>query len=186
MHDPNIKYRNIILQRINSVVLLSTRIVLLLESLLWWWTELRTMLRHLNRRGSKRNHLSAFNSVQFTIYYMFFFNIDAVVCENNDQFQGWELNIWQFIVIVEIKYFLNLNKYYLPIFILSIHFRQISPKTFRVIITIILCYPWITQYYCINSWYSQLSHDTIAIYLAVGPDGNTLKLKHILTKTKIL
>jgi hypothetical protein len=143
---------------------------------------------------------------------MFFFNIDAVVCENNDQFQGWELNIWQFInctllkalrwfrldprlfkwrnivlssvhhhsndsnnstmrvlskttlfilckimfrylifgsciniwqfiVIVEIKYFLNLNKYYLPIFILSIHFRQISPKTFRVTITIILCCP---------------------------------------------
>jgi hypothetical protein len=30
------------------------------------------------------------------------------------------------IVIVEIKYFLNLNEYYLPIFILSIHFRQIS------------------------------------------------------------
>jgi hypothetical protein len=50
----------------------------------------------------------------------------------------------KFIVIVEIKYFLNLNEYYLPIFILSIHFRQISfvfksPKTFRVIITIILC-----------------------------------------------
>ena len=32
----------------------------------------------------------------------------------------------KFIVIVEIKYFLNLNEYYLPIFILSIHFRQIS------------------------------------------------------------
>ena len=28
--------------------------------------------------------------------------------------------------MVEIKYFLNLNEYYLPIFILSIHFRQIS------------------------------------------------------------
>ena len=65
------------------------------------------------------------------------------------------------------------------------HFFK-SPKTFRVIIAIILCCPWITQYYCINSGYSQLSHDTIAIYLAVGPDGNTLKLKHILTKTKIL
>jgi hypothetical protein len=53
---------------------------------------------------------------------------------------------------------------YLPIFILSMHFK--SPKTFRVIITIILCCPcympkyvrmdifwhitWITQYYCIN------------------------------------
>ena len=38
---------------------------------------------------------------------------------NAPQFQVWELNIWQFIVIVEIKYFLNLNEYYLPIFILS-------------------------------------------------------------------
>ena len=55
---------------------------------------------------------------------MFFFNVDAVVCQNNGQFQVWELNIWQFIVIVEIKYFFNLNEYYLPIFILSIHFRQ--------------------------------------------------------------
>jgi hypothetical protein len=54
--------------QIKIIIVLSTRIVLLLESLLWWWTELRTMLRHLNRRGSKRNHLSAFNSVQFTIY----------------------------------------------------------------------------------------------------------------------
>ena len=44
-------YRNIILQRINSVVVLCTRIVLLVESLLCWWGELRTMLRHLNRRG---------------------------------------------------------------------------------------------------------------------------------------
>ena len=59
------------------------------------------------------------------MYYTFFFNVDAVVCQNNRQFQVWELNIWQFIVIVEIKYFLNLNEYYLPIFILSIHFRQI-------------------------------------------------------------
>jgi hypothetical protein len=57
---------------------------------------------------------------------MFFFNVDAVVCQNNGPFQVWELNIWQFIVIVEIKYFLNLNEYYLPIFILSKHFRQIS------------------------------------------------------------
>jgi hypothetical protein len=54
------------------------------------------------------------------MYYTFFFNIDAVVCQNNGQFQVWELNIRQFIVIVEIKYFLNLNEYYLPIFILSI------------------------------------------------------------------
>ena len=44
-------YRNIILQRINSVVVLCPRIVLLLVSLLCWWAELRTMLRHLNRRG---------------------------------------------------------------------------------------------------------------------------------------
>jgi hypothetical protein len=42
------------------------------------------------------------------LYYTFFFNVDAVVCQNNGQFQVWELNIWQFIVIVEIKYFLNL------------------------------------------------------------------------------
>ena len=96
-------------------------IVLLLESLLCWWAKLRTMLHHL-----KRDHLSAFNSVQFTIYYTFFFSVDAVVCQNNGQFQVWELNLWQFIVIVEIKYFLNLNVYYLPIFILSIHFRHIS------------------------------------------------------------
>jgi hypothetical protein len=51
---------------------------------------------------------------------------DAVVCQNNGQFQVWELKIWQFIVIVEIKYFLNLNEYDFLIFILSIHFRQIS------------------------------------------------------------
>jgi hypothetical protein len=38
-----------------------------------------------------------------------FFNVDAIVCQGNGQFQVWELNIWQFIVIVEIKYFLNLN-----------------------------------------------------------------------------
>ena len=60
------------------------------------------------------------------MYYTFFFNVDAVVCQNNSQFQVWELNIWQFIVIFEIKYFLNLNEYDFPIFILSIHFRQIS------------------------------------------------------------
>ena len=58
------------------------------------------------------------------MYYTFFFNVDAVVCQNNGQFQVWELNIWQFIVIVEIKYFLNLFEYYLPIFILSIHFME--------------------------------------------------------------
>ena len=75
--------------------------------------------------GSKRDHLSAFNSAQFTMYYTFFFNVDAVVCQNNGQFQVWELNIGQFIVIVEIKYFLNSKENYLPIFILSIHFRQI-------------------------------------------------------------
>jgi hypothetical protein len=60
------------------------------------------------------------------MYYTFFFNVYAVVCQNNSQFQVWELNICQFIVIVEIKYFLNLNEYHLPIFILSIHFKQIS------------------------------------------------------------
>ena len=47
-------YRNIILQRINNVVVLCTRIVLLLESLLGWWVELRTILRHLNRQGLNR------------------------------------------------------------------------------------------------------------------------------------
>ena len=46
-------YRNIILQRINSIVVLCTRILLLLESLLCWWVELRTMLHHLNRRDLK-------------------------------------------------------------------------------------------------------------------------------------
>jgi hypothetical protein len=32
------------------------------------------------------------------MYYTFFFNVDAVVCQNNGQFQVWELNISQFIV----------------------------------------------------------------------------------------
>jgi hypothetical protein len=41
------------------------------------------MSRHLNRRGSKRDHMSAFNSVQFTMYYTGFFNVDAAVCQNN-------------------------------------------------------------------------------------------------------
>ena len=48
------------------------------------------MLRHLNWRGLNR---ITFNSVQFTMYYMFFLNVDAVVCQNNGQFQVWELNI---------------------------------------------------------------------------------------------
>jgi hypothetical protein len=56
------------------------------------------------------------------MYYTFFFNVDAVVCQNNGQFQVWELNISQFIVIVEVKYFLNLKD------IQDIK----SPKTFRV------------------------------------------------------
>ena len=60
------------------------------------------------------------------MYHTFFFNVDAVVYQSNGQFQDWELNIWQFIVIIEIKYFLNLSEYYLPIVILSIHFRQIN------------------------------------------------------------
>ena len=60
------------------------------------------------------------------MYYKFFLTVDAVVYQSNDQFQVWELNIWQFIVIIEIKYFSNLSEYYLPIFILSIHFRKIS------------------------------------------------------------
>ena len=96
---------------------------------------------------SKQDHMSAFNRIQFTMYYTFFFNVDAVVCQNNGQFQVWELNICQFIVIVEIKYFLNLNEYYLPIFIYTINTVQTnfiffkSPKTFRVLITIILCCP---------------------------------------------
>jgi hypothetical protein len=60
------------------------------------------------------------------MYYTFFFNVDAVVYQSNGQFQVWELNIWQFIVIIEIKYFSNLSEYYLPIFIhvLSIHFKK--------------------------------------------------------------
>jgi hypothetical protein len=41
--------------------------------------------------GSKRDHLSAFNSVQFTMYYTFFFNVDAVVCQNNGQVQ-WSIS----------------------------------------------------------------------------------------------
>ena len=83
------------------------------------------------------------------MYYTFFFNVDAVVCQNNGQFQVWELNIWQFIVIVEIKYFWNLNEYYVSIFILqSLYYQYIldkffffkSPKTFRVIITVhVIC-----------------------------------------------
>jgi hypothetical protein len=44
---------------------------------------MRVHSTHLNRRGSKRDHLNAFNSVQFTMYYTFFFNVDAVVCQNN-------------------------------------------------------------------------------------------------------
>jgi hypothetical protein len=119
-------YRNIILQRINSIVVLCTRIVVLLESLLCWWAEFRTMLCHLNRWG-----LNGITWALLTVYNLqciintFSFHVDAVVCQNNGQFQVWELNIWQFIVIVEIRYFLNLNEYYLPIFILSIHFRHI-------------------------------------------------------------
>jgi hypothetical protein len=58
---------------------------------------------------------------------------------NNGQFQVWELNIWLFIVFVETKYFLNLNEYYVPIFILSIHFRQIPPISIVMTPTIVLC-----------------------------------------------
>ena len=43
--------------------------------------------------GFKRDYMSAFNSVQFTMYFTFFFNVDAVVCQNNGQFQVWELTI---------------------------------------------------------------------------------------------
>jgi hypothetical protein len=39
-------------------------------------------------------------------------DVDAVVYQSNGQFQVWELNIWQFIVIIEIKYFSNLSEYY--------------------------------------------------------------------------
>ena len=84
------------------------------------------MLRHLNRRGLNGITWAFLTVYNLHLYYTFFFNVDDVVCQNNGQFQVWELNIWQFIVIVEIKYFLNLNEYYLPIFTLSIHFRQIS------------------------------------------------------------
>ena len=65
----------------------------------------------MHSHSTKRDHLSAFNNVQFTMYYTFFFNVDAVVCQNNGQFQVWELNIWQFIVIVEIKWILFANLY---------------------------------------------------------------------------
>ena len=51
------------------------------------------MLRDLHRRGSKHDHLSAFSSVHFTTYYTLFFKVDAVLCQNNGQFQVWELNI---------------------------------------------------------------------------------------------
>ena len=61
-------YRNIILQRINSVVVLCTRIVLLLESLLCWWAELRTMLRHLNRRG-----LNGITCALLTVYKLHYY-----------------------------------------------------------------------------------------------------------------
>ena len=47
--------------------------------------------------GSKQDHLIVFNSVQFTMYYTFFFNVDAVICQRP------VLNS------LEIKYFLNLN-----------------------------------------------------------------------------
>jgi len=125
-------YRNIILQRIDSVVVLCTRIVLLLESLLCWWAELRTMLRHLNRRG-----LNGINWALLTVYNLQCINLNNCVVHIHNNYYNWifrwqltfqcfQINIWQFIVIVEIKYFLNLNKYYLPIFILSIHFRHIS------------------------------------------------------------
>jgi hypothetical protein len=75
------------------------------------------------------------------MYYTFFFN---VVCQNNGQFQVWELNIWQFIVIVEIICQSLYSQYILDQF----HFFK-SPKAFRVVITIILC--------CINSNGSQYS-----------------------------
>jgi hypothetical protein len=109
------------------------------------------------------------------MYYTFFFNVDAVVRQNNGQFQVWELNIWQFIVIVEIKYFLNLNEYYLTIFILSIHYRQISffkitkdiqsKNNNNIVLSMLyseICpkdrrhnarprhITWTTQYYCMN------------------------------------
>ena len=108
-----------------TVSVLCTCIVLLLGSVLCWWAELRAMLRHLSIRVMN-GFTWAILTVQFTMYYTFSFYVGAVICQNNGQFLVWELNIWQFIVILEIKYFLNLNDYYLPIFILSIHFRQIS------------------------------------------------------------
>ena len=119
-------YRNIILQRINSVVVLCCRIVLLLQC---WWTELRTMLRHLNRRdlnGITWVLLTVYN-LQCIIRFSLTLMLSSVVCQNNGQFQVWELNIWQFInCYCWIYIFLNLNEYHFPIFILSIHFRQIS------------------------------------------------------------
>jgi hypothetical protein len=47
----------------NLFTIIHTRIVLLLESLLCWWAELRTMLRHLNRRG-----LNGITWVLLTVY----------------------------------------------------------------------------------------------------------------------
>ena len=117
-------YRNIILQIIKSVLVLCTRIVLLLESLLCWWAELRTMLRHLNRWGL--NGITWALLAVYNLHCIIRFSLTLMLSsvQINGQFQVWELNIWQFIV-VEIKYFFNLNEYYLPIFILSTHFRQI-------------------------------------------------------------
>jgi hypothetical protein len=71
--------------------------------------------------GPTARYIAMVSCESWEYQHMFFFNIDAVVCENNDQFQGWELNIWQFIVIVEIKYFLNLNEYYCSIVLSSAH-----------------------------------------------------------------
>jgi hypothetical protein len=76
---------------------------------------------------------------------------------------------------VEIKYFLNLNEYYLPIFILSIHYRQISffkitkdiqsKNNNNIVLSMLyskICpkdrrhnarprhITWTTQYYCMN------------------------------------
>ena len=96
-------YRNIILQRINSVVVLCTRIVLLLELLLCWWVELRTMLRHLNRRGLNGITwalLTVYN-LQCIIRFSLTLMLSSVKTMTSSRF--WELNIWQFIVIVEIK-----------------------------------------------------------------------------------
>ena len=116
------------------------------------------------------------------MYYTFFFNVDAVVCQNNSQFQVWELNIWQFIVIVEIKYFLNLNEYYLPIFILSIHFRQISffkiikDIQSTVIITITL-YKYCIEY--ISPWTG--FNFTILVVIGVDCKGSCKSKYHMIT-----